>query len=121
MIGYTTYKLLHLIGVMLLFLSLGGALLHAANGGTRESNAARRLIAGTHGVALLLLLVAGFGLLARLGIGISGWVWGKLAIWLLMGGMLTLAYRAAPQARLLWVGVVLLGGLAGYLALFKPF
>lgn len=121
MISYSAYKLLHLLGMMLLFLALGGALIHAANGGNKVSNQARKLVAATHGIALVLLLVAGFGLLARLGVGFGGWLWGKLAIWLVMGAMLGVAYRMPERARMLWITVAALGGVAGYLALFKPF
>jgi hypothetical protein len=51
--------------------ALGGAAIHAANAGTREASPTRRLVSLAHGVALLLILTGGFGMLARLGI-VSG-------------------------------------------------
>lgn len=124
MISYATYKVVHLLGVIALFLALGGLTFHAASGGTR-SGSARRLVAITHGVALFLVLLGGFGLLARLGIsqGSSwpGWIWVKLGIWVLLGAALALPYRKPELARPLWALLPVLGGLAAYMAIFKPF
>ena len=48
------------------------------------------------------------------------WVWLKFLIWLALGGIVV-AFRKAPQAStLLWWILPLLGGLAAYLALYKP-
>lgn len=124
MVSYSVYKVIHLLGVIALFLALGGLTFHAASGGTR-SGPARRLVPITHGVALFLVLLGGFGLLARLGMsqGSSwpGWVWTKLVIWILLGGALALPYRKPELARPLWILLPLLGGLAAYMAIFKPF
>lgn len=124
MISYPIYKVLHVFGVLLIVFALGGATLHAANGGTRESNGARKLAAITHGVGLLLVLVAGFGLLARLGIGHGAawpmWIYLKLVIWGVMGGLLVAVQRVPSLARVLWFGIPLLGGLAAYVAVLKP-
>ncbi len=49
--------MLHFAGIFLTFLSLGGTLLHALNGGDRESNPSRRWIAMGHGIGLLLVLI----------------------------------------------------------------
>lgn len=124
MISYLGYKLIHLLGVIALFLALGGLTFHAVSGGTR-SGASRKLVAITHGVALFLVILGGFGLLARIGVthGTSwpGWVWTKLAIWLLLGAALALPYRKPELAKPLWFILPLLGGVAAYMALYKPF
>jgi len=42
------YKIVHLTGLLLVFMALGGLSLHAINGGTREDNRGRRLVALTY-------------------------------------------------------------------------
>ena len=53
------YKILHILGVAWLFFALGGATLHALNGGDKASNKSRKLVAASHGIALVIILVAG--------------------------------------------------------------
>lgn len=123
MISYEAYKVLHLLAVMLLFLSFGGLALHVAAGGTRESNPNRKLVAALHGTAAFLVLLGGFGLLARLGImggGFPGWVWIKLAIWLVLAFAVVLPYRRPALARPLFLLYPVLGGLAAWAAIYKP-
>jgi hypothetical protein len=124
MIPLQAYKLVHIFGILLTFVALGGLALHAVNGGTKESNRGRRLVAASYGLGLLLILVGGFGMLARLGVasaGLPGWVWAKLVIWLAIGGLLALPYRKPESGRFLWWLGPLLGVVAGWLALYKPF
>lgn len=125
MVPYAAYKVLHLFGIFLLFVALGGLTLHAVNGGTKETNRSRKLVAITHGLALFLVLLGGFGLLARIGVihGTSwpGWVWGKLTVWFLLGAALILPYRKPEWTRALWFALPVLGGVAAYLAIYKPF
>lgn len=117
-----TYKVLHLLGLFLLFVSLGGVALVAVQGGTKQSLIGRRLVYATHGFGLLLVLVSGFGMLARLGItsGLPGWVWAKLAIWILVAASITLPLRMRSVAVPAWFVLPTLGAVAGWLALFKP-
>jgi hypothetical protein len=125
MISYQAYKVIHLIGIFLALAALAGLALAVANGATKQTNSARKLISVSHGVGLLAILVGGFGLLARLGViggsGFPGWVWAKLAIWVLVGGLLVVPYRRPDLARLVFIAVPVLGGLAAWLAIFKPF
>lgn len=124
MISYELYKVVHLVAVLVLFAVLGGVAVHALNGGTRTGNTARRLVSALHGSALLIALVAGFGLLARLDLmrgGMPAWIWGKLTLWLLAGLLLALPYRKPAWARAtLLIGLPLLAAAAAYLAVFKP-
>lgn len=123
MISYEVYKVLHLVGVFAVVAALGGVAVHAINGGSRESNAARRVVAALHGLGLLVILVAGFGLLARLDLmrPLPVWAWGKLALWLLAAALLVLPYKRPQAARgILAVGIPLLGLLAAWLAVYKP-
>ena len=96
----------------------GGVAVHAANGGRRDDNSLRGLLAAMHGVGLVLSLVAGFGML---GASLPGWAWAKLAIWLFFGASLTLVYRSQALARSMVVTLPLLAAVAAWLALYKPF
>lgn len=126
MISYATYKVIHIFGILLLIFSLGGLCLYFVfNGSTRAPSAGRKLVAITHGIGLLIVLVGGFGLLARLGIDPGSswpiWVWLKFGIWILFGGMTMLISKKPTLARPLWLGIPVLGAIAGYLAIHKPF
>jgi hypothetical protein len=123
MLSYEIYKLLHLFGIIMLFVSIGGVMLYALNGGTKADNTWRKTAAITHGIGLVFILVAGFGLLARVGISWPwpGWVFVKLIIWLVLGGVTGLIYKLGPTGKGLWYVVILLGVIAAYMAIFKPF
>jgi uncharacterized membrane protein SirB2 len=115
-----TYKVLHLVGALALFLSLGGlvALKLAPSG---SSQAATRLFRAMHGVALLLLLVAGFGLMARLQIlsAWPAWIWVKLGVWVALGGLVALLRRGEAAAHVLWIVFLALGGIAVWAVLVR--
>ncbi|HEX5386600.1 MAG TPA: hypothetical protein VFW66_07885 [Gemmatimonadales bacterium] len=123
--SYQAYKVIHLFGIFLAFAALGGVALVVANGATRESNVARKLAGMSHGIAMLIVLVAGFGLLARLGVthggAFPGWVWGKLVIWLIVSLLLAVPYRRPELARAVFFAIPVLGGIAAWLAISKPF
>lgn len=123
MIPYEAYKLAHYFGIFMLMIALGALSLHAINGGDKASNTARKLVAISHGVALFLVLLGGFGMLARLGLtsGLPVWVWIKLGIWLLLGALLVIPYRVPKLARPLWFFLPLLGIAAAAVAIYKPF
>ncbi len=120
---YTVYKIMHLLGILMLFLAFGGVINHAINGGAKATNAWRLPAALTHGLGLVLALVGGFGLLAKLGITWPwpGWVLVKLGIWLLFAAVAGLAARSAVLGKGLWWFLLLLGALAAYMAGMKPF
>lgn len=123
MIPYEMYKVLHLLSVMLLFLCFGGLAIYVAGGGTRAANPNRKLIAALHGTAAFLVLLGGFGLLARLGAmqgGFPLWVWIKLGVWLALGFAVLLPYRRPALARPLFLLYPVLGGVAAWAAVFKP-
>lgn len=78
-----------------------------------------------HGLGLFIVLLGGFGLLARIGVmhGMSwpGWVWAKLGIWLVLGAIVVIPRRKPEWAAPLLVILPTLGGVAAWLAIFKPF
>ena len=70
-----------------------------------------------------LILLAGFGLLAKLRMfgSIPGWVIVKLGIWSLLG-VAAVPLRRKPEWRpWLWPALPVLGGVAAWLAVTKPF
>ncbi|MCH8557915.1 MAG: hypothetical protein LAT84_08840 [Balneolia bacterium] len=118
--GLETYVFIHLIGVLVLFMALGGTLVHVLNGGTKENNNWAKPLAAMHGAGLLVILV--FGLLGLISLGIKPsefnlYVWIKLLIWLFLGGALVLPYKVQGSAKILMFVVPLLGSVAAYIGL----
>ena len=120
---YEFYKVLHLLAILVLFTAMGGLAMVTLRGGTDEElKAARKPLVILHGVALLVIFVAGFGLMAKLGMMQSGWpkwIFGKLAIWVILGGAVAMLKRPMGIAWYLLLPVV--GGLGAWLAVYKPF
>ena len=96
---YTTYEIIHLIGVAALALGIGGMLA----GGEK-----RKTFAIVQGVALLVMLVSGFGLLAKLHLGFPHFAMVKVALWLVLGMLPVLLRR---------LKVPVFGGMVIFLAL----
>lgn len=122
---YNIYKVIHIFGIALAFTAVGGLNVAVLNGATKASNAARKLISALHGTALFLLLLGGFGMLARLGLiqghSFPGWLWAKIVIWLLLGGLVAIPYRKPELAKPLFVITPVLAAIAAWLAIYKPF
>ena len=59
------YEILHIIGIAMLFVAIGGVATHAANGGSKATSTTRPLMGSMHGVGALLILVGGFGIKAE--------------------------------------------------------
>jgi len=119
-----TYKLVHVAGILMVFMSLGGLALHGINGGTKDSNGARRLTTVTYGVGLFLILLGGFGWLGTsgtMGAGMPGWTWAKLGIWMAVGALLAVPTVRPDLSRLVWIAAPILGVIGAWLARTKPF
>jgi len=112
-----TYKLIHLIGVIVLFLGLGGILSHAGS-----AQKAPKLYTMLHGLGLLAILVSGFGSLAKQPGGMSFPVYaiGLLGVWLLIGALPVLVRRGIVPAPIAWLVALGLGALAVWLGIAKP-
>ncbi len=93
--SYEFYKVLHVFSALLLFTSLGTLAASARS----DSGQLKKLAGIAHGVALAVIFVAGFGLMARLGMfgAIPVWAWLKIGLWLI-----SRSGRAspAPQTRM---------------------
>ncbi len=124
MISYQIYKVLHLTSICMIILAIGGlaALVLAGQG---KSHPLYKKIAITHGIGMLFALVAGFGLLARLGMahnaGLPGWVILKIGIWICFGGVTALLIRKPKLGMPVWLSVIFLTAAGAYLANYKPF
>ena len=126
--SFEFYRVLHLLGIFVLFCALGGLaafawLTRGASGKDPEHVTMRRRIVILHGVAMLVILVAGFGLMGKSGLMKQAWptwIYGKLGLWLVMGAAAQFVRRSGRLGRM-WLAVLpLVGGLAAYLAVFKP-
>lgn len=123
MFPYELYKVLHLLGILALFAALGGSVLLFIAGKADELRSVRKFLAMIQGVALLVIFVAGFGLMARLNMmGASWplWIYVKVAVWLLLGASLVLIRRVQTIGRWWYVLLPLVGAVAAYMAIYKP-
>ncbi|WP_413558294.1 hypothetical protein [Bdellovibrio sp. HCB209] len=119
---YEFYKIAHMLGLITLFFGFGGLLVTTYAGVTLNSKA-RLMSFATHGMGLLLLLIGGFGMLAKMGImkQLPGWALAKLGIWVIMGAAISIVKR---KGHIGWPIAILLFGLgttAAMLAITKPF
>ena len=123
MISYGVYKVLHLVGAFMILLSLGGVAANSING-VPKKNSWRKAMMITHGIGMIFSLVAGFGLMARIGVvhgSLPGWVIAKLVIWLVFGALIGVINRKPELGKPMWILIIVLGGMAAYLAGSKPF
>lgn len=109
----------------MVIVSLGGLALHSIIQPGPLEKSHRRLVSITHGVGLLITIVAGVGLLHKSGYSDAsawpGWVYIKFLLWLLAGASLTLLKRVRAVAGLMWFALPILVMIGAYLALVKPF
>jgi hypothetical protein len=119
------YKLVHIVGIILIMSALGGAAVRVMTSGTEVLPSIRRTLAVLHGSGAFLILLGGFGMLARLGFmhgaNFPGWLWVKLVVWLSLAAALMIPRRRPALARPLLLALPFLGGLAAYMAIYKPF
>ena len=105
-----TYKIIHYVGIFTLMMSLGSMF-------TKYNKCA---VIG-HGVGLLLIVLGGFGMQAKLGLDFNGWLIAKLVIWLFFGASVVLAKREILKGSTAWIVMIALASTAAYLGLMKPF
>lgn len=111
------YKWIHLTGIFLFFISIGAHLINIKANDSRAS----RFIQINMGTALLIILIAGFGMLAHIKLVQMGWISVKIVIWLLLAFMIVLIKKLPKLNTWFWYGTWFAGLLAAYMALYKPF
>jgi uncharacterized membrane protein SirB2 len=103
MLSYETYKVMHLMSLMVLFTTLSLQLYGVSH----------KLHKMLTGVATLLVLVSGMGLMARLGISHGStwptWIYVKYAVWILVGVGGALVVKRLPRYRrpTYWISLAL--------------
>lgn len=108
---YTTYKIIHLVGIAALAIGLGGMIA----GGNH-----RKIFAILEGLALLVMLVSGFGLLAKLHLGFPHFAMAKTVLWVVIGAMPMVLRRVnAPIEAGIVISLTLIGIMA-WLGVVKP-
>lgn len=119
--SYEAYKIVHLVALVLLFSGLVGLLTIQMSAGAL-AGPAKKLVFISHGIGWLLLLISGFGLAARLGLGsgLPSWVYGKLVIWLILGGAIIVIKRRGQLGLPLYIAILIFLCLAALLAVTKP-
>lgn len=112
---HTIYKVIHLAAIISLFGALGASIY-------APSNKNGKLAGILHGVSLVLILVSGFGLIARIwGNEWHWWMFAKMAIWFLLGGSYALAKKRILAENTAFAFILILGILAVILGNFPYF
>jgi hypothetical protein len=112
--SYQVYHVAHLIAVFLLVGTVFWAL-------SDPSSEKRKSALMWSGILSLIALAAGFGLLARLGIGFPLWVTIKIVCWLVLTGLVGMAFRMQDKTKALAGSAILLVVIAVVMVSLKPF
>lgn len=120
--SYEIYKIIHLVAIVLLFSGLVG-LLTVQMSGAALTGKVKSMVFISHGVGLVVLLISGFGLVARLGLtaGLPGWIYAKLAIWLILGAAISLVKRKGLIGWPIFISLIAVFAIAAVIAILKPF
>jgi len=114
---HSIYLFLHLLGLTLTAISIGGMVVGRRHGDLKPG----KQLSMMHGLGIVFLLVAGFGMIARLDIAwpFPNWIWVKIALWVLVGGFPAYSKKMSAEAGL-YVALALML-FAAFLGINKPF
>jgi uncharacterized membrane protein len=119
MIDYALYKVLHVVAALGL---VGGILSLLLVPARLDARRERLVTLWVTGCAAAIVLVAGFGLHARLGGIWQGWVVVKIVMWLILIGVMTHFRRKTPGSPVLaWLISFPAAAVAVFMAVYKPF
>lgn len=124
MLSHEFYNVVHILGLALALVGLAGKSATAISVVEKHRNRAGGLLAALHGLGMLLLLVGGFGMLARLGVthgSLPGWIIAKLVIWVILGVAVAIPFRKPNLVRPVLLLAPVLAATAAWLAINKPF
>ncbi len=108
---YTMYKIIHLTGIAALVLGIGGMMA----GGTN-----RKMFFIFQAIGLLVMLVSGFGLLAKLHLAFPHFAIAKVVLWVVIGMTPFLFRRLRVPIVAGILIVVMLIGVMAWLGVVKP-
>ena len=115
MLSYETYKLIHIMSIVIFFGTIGAAII----GGRYDKH--ERIITG---VSSLFILVGGMGLLARIGIKHNSiwptWAIVKAVVWLTLSALAPILAKRLGRSVFVFYIFVILAALAAYMAINKP-
>ena len=107
----TVYKIIHLTGIAAIALGVGGMMAGGPN---------RKPFAIMQGIGLLVMLVSGFGLLAKLHLGFPHFAMVKTVLWVVIALLPMIARRLKlPLAATMIVSLSLVAVMA-WLGVMKP-
>jgi uncharacterized membrane protein SirB2 len=116
------YYPIHFIGIFLLFLAIGGMCISCRNGFEKKDNPSKKFLAITHGIALLMIVIGGMGLMTgyqyHVG-GMPGWIILKLVIWVIFGCSSLIIYKLPKFATVTLFAFLALVAFSGMTAKFK--
>jgi uncharacterized membrane protein len=110
--SFDFYKVLHLIAIMMLFAGYGSLL----------SPDSRKKGMMWHGIGLLILLISGFGMIAKMGnkeLYHAPWIMIKMGLWLVLGFLPVLAKKSILSNATVLKLALLLGALIAYVGHYK--
>ncbi len=107
-----TYHILHLVGLICVYIGFGGLL---------SSEGAKKAMKW-HGIGLVISLVSGFGMLAKMGImgAMPMWVWIKIGLWLVLGFLPVLSKRRMLAPSVVVLIAIIVGVALACLGYLKP-
>src|ERR1700729_3326014 len=108
---YTTYQIIHLIGLAALAIGMGGMM---ANGNNRK------VFAIWQGIGLLVVLVAGFGMLAKGKMGLPHFAIVKLVLWVVVGALPVILRKLNASISTAIIVSLTLVGILAWLGVTKP-
>lgn len=109
--SYDFYKILHVTALFITVMSLIG---YAFNQTKEKPSEYKKLFSILHGVGLLIVIISGFGLSARLGYmsDFPKWIYLKIILWLTLGGLIAFVKRQklSPKIIFLVISIIVLLG-----------
>ena len=109
----TVYHILHVSSLLVLF----GYTFYAF---AAPAETRKRVLMIT-GIASLVMLIGGFGLITKLKIGFPGWIIVKIVCWLGLSAIAGMAYKRRAQASALMIVTLALAIISVVMVYLKPF